>query len=58
MSLFSIEADETRHNQQEAVVASSIRGKAGWGQGKNLPCLDNSPFVPALRYLRYLKLQP
>ena len=33
------------HNQQEAVVASSIRGKAGWGQGKNLPCLDNSPFV-------------
>ncbi len=42
--LSSIEADETRHNQQDAVVASSIRGEAEaqdsreWGQGKKLPC--------------------
>lgn len=45
MYLFSIEADETRHKQQEAVVASSIRGKAkrqdsrGVGTGEEVALL-------------------
>ena len=56
--LSGIEANETRRNQQDAVVASSSRGKAAsqdsheWGQsGEGVALLGHSQFIIHRLYL-------